>query len=287
MKLTGRQCLILGATTLGLVAVGGCWVDSSQTTPPFNGSSAGASNSAGAPAGGAPAGGAPAGGAPAGGAPAGGADTGGAPAGGAPAGGAPAGGAPAGGAPAGGAGGDAAAGAGGAGACPAPSGTHQTTAIARTCWVASASDCASNANNNNPPVNALDGVATTRFSTGMTMPDKATAGGNFTYTVDMGAAVMISGIKVDSSVATDAAASLQVDVSTDSTTWKPAVCGTGATVTDLSFAAVSARYIRLTESGTNTGWWSIHEFNVYGATGTEAPCNGGTGPTGAMCTTTH
>jgi len=302
MKLRGRNCLILGAVALTAIALDGCWVDSSQAPAPTYGpkSEAGAS-AAGAPgAGAAPTAGGDAGGAPAGGAPAGGAPAGGAPAGGAPAGGAPAGGAPAGGAPAGGAGGAPAGGApaggaGGAGTfppagCNAPTGTHQTTAIDRGCFVASASDCAQTAANMNPPFQALDGATnpTTRFSTGMKMSDKATAGGNFTFQFDMTTAVMIAGIKVDSNVNTDNAAQLEVEVSTNGTTWTPVACGTGATVTDFSFPAVSARYVRLTAFGSNTGWWSIWELNVYGAVGTEKPCAtaGGTA-TGTMCTVAH
>ena len=72
------------------------------------------------------------------------------------------------------------------------------------------------------------------------------------------------------------------------TAWTKVACGTGAIVTDFSFAAVSAQYVRLTQYGPGTGWWSIHEFNVYGSTGTEKACaaTGGT-PTGATCTTPH
>jgi hypothetical protein len=190
-----------------------------------------------------------------------------------------------------GAAGAATAGAGGGGSCPAPTGAHQTTALDRSCWTATASDCAMTANNMNPPVGALDGSATSRFSTGVTMVLETAP---FTYQVDMSSAVMITGIKVDSTTApTDYALMLQVDVSTDGNSWTPVACGAGAVITDFSFAAVSARYVRLTQSGSaatggGSGWWSIYEFNVYGSTGTEKACaTPGAGPTGATCTNPH
>ena len=146
--------------------------------------------------------------------------------------------------------------------------------------------------NMNPPALALDGSATTRFSTGEEMSAETAP---FTYQVDMTTAVMISGVKVDSTnaAATDFAPNLEVEVSTDGTTWKPVACGPGALVTDFSFAAVSARYVRITQNGSaatgaGSGWWSIYEFNVYGATGTEKACaTMGPGATGATCTSPH
>jgi hypothetical protein len=142
----------------------------------------------------------------------------------------------------------------------------------------------------NPPSMALDASLTTRFSTGVTMPLETAP---FTFQVDMTTAVMITGVTVNSSNATDFAPMLEVDVSTDGQTWTPVVCGTGATITDLSFPAVSARYVRLTQMGSaatggGSGWWSIYDFNVYGSTGTEMACaTPGPGATGATCTTPH
>lgn len=276
---SARNWLFVGMTVLGFAAMGGCWVDSSVATlgnTPVAGSPSAAgstpSGSAGAAAGSTPmAGTGQAEGGASAGAPAGGTAQGGASAG-----------AAQGGASAGAAqGGD---GAAGGGACPMPTGTHQATAIGRSCWKATASDCAMTTANMNPPVNALDGSATTRFSTGVKMAGQANP---YTYQVDMGAAVMIAGIKIESA-GTDYAAQLTVETSTDGTTWKPVACGTGtATATDFSFTAVSARYVRFTQGGMNDAWWSIQELNVYGATGTENPCPNGTGPTGPTCTTPH
>ncbi len=175
--------------------------------------------------------------------------------------------------------------------CPMPSTTaHQATALDRSCWAATSSDCSTSAANNNPPALALDGMASTRFSTGLKMSAQTAP---FTYEADMTTAVMITGVKVDSSVSTDAAPQLEVEVSTDHTTWKAVACGDGMTATDFSFAAVSARWVRVTQygsagSGTGSGWWSIHEFYVYGSLGTEKACaTAGTGATGASCTKPH
>jgi F5/8 type C domain len=307
--LSARNGLIFCATTLGVVGIAGCWVSSSPTpgasfggfTSTTAGASAGGapSSTAGAPSAGAPAAGGDISGA---GAPTsggggdtsafggGGASGAGAPAGGASTGGtggtvtAGAGGAPAGGAPAGGS--------GGAGSCPAPTGTHQSVALDRSCWVATGSDCVNSTANPDVPMKALDGSATTRFSTGVTMPLETAP---FTYQVDMTNPVLITGVKVDCTnvAATDYAPMLEVDVSTDGQAWTPVACGAGTIITDFSFAAVSARYVRVTQMGSaatggGSGWWSIYEFNVYGSMGTEKACpTPGGGATGSMCTAMH
>lgn len=297
--LSGRICLLLGSATVALVALDGCWVSSSSSGSGLVGSAAGSTSSAGATStvggstsasGGSAAAGAPSAGATStvgGSTSAGGAttSTGGATT---TTGGATSSG---GATSAGGATGTGGAGSFPAG-CPAPSTTaHQATALDRSCWVATASDCSLSTANENPPMLALDGMETTRFSTGLTMAAETSA---FTFQVDMSSAVMITGVKVDSSVITDAALQLEVDVSTDGTTWSPVACGAAMTVTDISFTAVSARYVRVIQYGSSTGtgqasgWWSIHEFNVYGSLGTEKACaTAGTGPTGSTCTTPH
>jgi hypothetical protein len=143
--------------------------------------------------------------------------------------------------------------------------------------------------NMNPPSLALDASLTTRFSTGLTMIAETAP---FTYQVNMTKAVMIAGVKVFSSNATDFAPMLEVDVSLDGQTWTPVACGAGASTTDFSFMAVSAQYVRLTQMGSaatggGSGWWSIYDFNVYGATGTEMACTAGPGATGATCDNPH
>lgn len=171
--------------------------------------------------------------------------------------------------------------------CPAPSGTHSTMAAADSCWITVASDCAATAQNMNPPENALDGDAATRFSTGILM--NATA--HYTYQVDLGTATMINGVMVNSSVATDYAPGLKVSVSADGTTFTPVACGPGAVLTDFSFAPTSAKFVRLTQHGdANPHWWSIHELTIYRADGAADTCGGTAGtplPATSECTTPH
>lgn len=171
--------------------------------------------------------------------------------------------------------------------CPAPTGTHSTMAAADSCWITLASDCAATAQNMNPPENALDGDAATRFSTGILM--NATA--HYTYQVDMGTATMINGVMVNSSVATDFAPGLEVSVSTDGTTFTPVACGAGAILTDFSFAPTNAKFVRLTQHGdANPHWWSIHELTIYRADGGADTCGGTAGtplPATSECTTPH
>ena len=61
----------------------------------------------------------------------------------------------------------------------------------------------------------------------------------------------------------------RVNLSNDGSTWgAPVASGAGTSqVTTISFATNSARYIRVTQTGSTSGWWSIHEFNVYGTRG--------------------
>ena len=57
-----------------------------------------------------------------------------------------------------------------------------------------------------------------------------------------------------------------VSVSNDGTTWEiPVATGAGQLgITTITFAAQTARYIRLTQTGTNAMYhWSIYEFDVY------------------------
>ena len=282
--LRGRNCFVFGAVAVGIVVVNGCWVGSNSDPGPLSsfatGNNAGAASTtagsanstAGAATAGAATGGASAGAAPTAGAPS--AGSGGMVA---------AGGSGMAGAATAGAAGMVAA--GGAGACAAPTGTHQATALDRSCWVATASDCSTMAQNPDEPARALDGMPNTRFSTGI----KQAVGVSYTYQVNMQSVVMISGIKVESSVLADSSPTLQVEVSTNGTTWTKVACGDGAVTTDFSFAAVSAQYVRLTQSGgANTGWWSIHEFNVYGATAGDKACaTAGTGATSTACAMPH
>ncbi|MET7747680.1 discoidin domain-containing protein [Micromonospora sp. NPDC005367] len=134
------------------------------------------------------------------------------------------------------------------------SGTH--TLLSRTGWSASASPSSAT----DVPARMLDGNASTRWSTGTAMAPGQTV------TVDMGAVRNISQITMDSAGSTgDYARSYQVSLSSDGVNWGPPVAtgtGTGPLVT-VGFPATTARYIRVTQTGSSSTWWSIAEFNAY------------------------
>ncbi len=166
--------------------------------------------------------------------------------------------------------------------CPMPSATaHSADKLTRTCWKASASACSlgNNVGLINPPNNALDADLMSRFATG----DKMVASRMFLFDVDMGKAVMINGVSTTTLTATDIPPQIEVDVSTDGTTWTPVACGTNSSNADISFTAVSARYVRLVGHGTADAWWSMVDFNVYRA-GADDTC--GAGATTTACTAT-
>ncbi len=166
--------------------------------------------------------------------------------------------------------------------CPAPTGTHGATPLTRSCWGAKANECAATGDNMNPPVQAIDAAGeTTRFSTGAKMLTSQA----FTFELDLGSEVMVNGVKVTSKDGTlDYAPQLQIATSTDGTTFTPVACGTGGVITDFSFTAKAAKYVRIIQHGVADGWWSVHDLNVYASTGDT--CAGG-GTQTNVCTTPH
>ena len=136
--------------------------------------------------------------------------------------------------------------------------------LSRVGWVASASSTGGA----DVPARALDGVPSTRFSTGL--PE---ANGQW-FQVDMLAANSFSRITLDAAASTnDYPRGYQVFVSTDGVTWGSAVAtGTGsAALVSIDFPVQTARYIRVVQTGTATSWWSLAEFNVLAAGVTLAP----------------
>jgi hypothetical protein len=201
------------------------------------------------------------------------------------------GGAGSGGAGGGGAGtGGAAAGAGGTGqigdfppGCPAPAGVHTGTEFTRSCFSITASSCAATTGNMNPPGNAIDGMTNTRWSTGAIMASSK----QFTFTVDLGSEVMVSGVSTSATAKDppdgtyDTPPQIEVSTSTDGTTFTPVACGdSGVEGIDVGFAAKSAKFVRLVQHGVKTAnWWTITELHVYGSGTTCA-----TGTSSHMCT---
>ena len=127
----------------------------------------------------------------------------------------------------------------------------------RTGWVASSSTSGSDS-----PANALDGNLNTRWSTGASQ-----ANGQW-FQVDMGSANVFSKIVLNAvNSPSDYPRGYQVFVSNDGINWGSSVTtGTGSSaITTITFATQTARYIRITQTGSAPGnYWSIHEFNVFG-----------------------
>jgi beta-glucosidase len=106
----------------------------------------------------------------------------------------------------------------------------------------------------------LDGNTATRWSSGTPM-----ANGNV-VSVDLGAARTFSRVVMDSAgSASDYARGYQIAVSTNGTTFTNVASGTGTgAVVTATIPAQTARYLRITQTGSATSWWSIAELNLFG-----------------------
>ncbi|MEV0387192.1 discoidin domain-containing protein [Nonomuraea sp. NPDC050643] len=128
-------------------------------------------------------------------------------------------------------------------------------ALDRTGWAATASagDAAL----------AIDGDDTTRWTT------SAPQSGGEWLRVDLGAVSRFDRIAVNHTdfAAGDVARAFTVEVSSNGTTWTgvPISARNGASqVTTATFAPVTARHIRVTQTGSSAvDWWSVGEFNVF------------------------
>jgi O-glycosyl hydrolase len=134
------------------------------------------------------------------------------------------------------------------------------TTLSRTAWTASAS---SESPYGDVASHAIDGDVSTRWSGGHGM-----ANGDW-FQVDMGSPQTFSGLSIDSATSTgDYARGYQVYVSSDGTSWGNAIAGVagGGQLSRVVFPAVTARYVRVVQTGSAGNWWSIHEFNAFLAT---------------------
>ena len=156
-------------------------------------------------------------------------------------------------------------------------GTPSQQALPRTGWVVTASS----SGGADVPANAVDGNATSRWSTGT--PE---VNGQW-YDVDLGSVKTFDQVSIDvSASAGDYPRGLTVQGSNDNATWT--TLGTAApttATTTVTFSAASDRYVRLLQTGTSSSWWSIDELNVLtGATNNPPPTTAP--PTTAPPTTT-
>lgn len=131
--------------------------------------------------------------------------------------------------------------------------TPPAGALARTGWTGSGS---TNANTLNP----LDGNGGTRWYASSHSPSSF-------YQVDMKAEYAVEGLHFHKGTFPDNfGVDYTIETSTDGTTWSTAgtADGTGIGSVTASFAAVTARYVRITPTASQSGWWSIAEFYVIG-----------------------
>lgn len=126
-------------------------------------------------------------------------------------------------------------------------------ALDRTGWNAWASS------NGDNPLNALDNNLNTRWTTGT-----AQANGQW-FVVDMQSPESFDRITLDAGPSMgDYPAGYQLQVSSDNVNWTNVTSGSGSgQLTDITFSAQTARYIKIIQTGSKGNWWSIAELNVY------------------------
>jgi glucosylceramidase len=143
-------------------------------------------------------------------------------------------------------------------------------ALDRSGWLASASAT----NQGDSPSNALDGNPATRWSSGQAQTP------GMWFQVNMVRPRSFNSISLDAGTGSgDYPHAYQVFVSLDGVNWGNAIAsgdsnsqGSGGyvrydQVTNISFPTQSARFIRVVDTGSGGNWWSLYEFNVYGAPG--------------------
>ena len=131
---------------------------------------------------------------------------------------------------------------------------YSSNSFDRTGWGITASSTQAGSS----PNNVKDGSSSTRWNTGA-----AESPGQWLQ-IDMGAAETFNQVQLDNSVDTgDYPRGYTVQVSSNGSTWAQVASGAGyPKATPINFPAVRARYIKLTQTGTSTSWWSIDELNV-------------------------
>ncbi len=110
----------------------------------------------------------------------------------------------------------------------------------------------------NPPSQAVDGDGSTRWSSGA-----AQVGGEW-FLIDLGAiAAHLTQIALDTSEhPTDYPISYKLEVSSDGASYAFVTSGSGSSLTTIKFSDESARYLKITQTGSSSSWWSIHEISI-------------------------
>jgi glucosylceramidase len=107
---------------------------------------------------------------------------------------------------------------------------------------------------------AVDDDASTRWSSG-----QAQAPGQYLQ-VDLGSREHFRRVAIDSGGNLgDYARGWQLSISDDGTSWRTVATGTGVgQLTEVDVRRTSARYLRITSTGTADSWWSIADIRLYG-----------------------
>ncbi len=128
--------------------------------------------------------------------------------------------------------------------------------ISHTGWTATASSVGPN----DTIQGAIDGTSSTRWSSG-----QAQAGGEW-LKVDLGQATTLSAVSaylLNSNV-TDYPSAYALQLSNDDLTYTTVATGLGAVTTPICVSRQSARYVKLTQTGTgDSSWWSVYELDVF------------------------
>lgn len=115
-------------------------------------------------------------------------------------------------------------------------------------------------NNEGEAGNALDGDASTRWTTGEVQKD-----GQW-FMVDVGWQATVAKVILDAAASPgDYPRGYEVYISTDGETWgEPVAKGAGTSpVTEIVFLPTKGRYVKIVQTGATEGlWWSIHEMTI-------------------------
>ena len=141
---------------------------------------------------------------------------------------------------------------GAGGAAESPCVTNPLTL--KTTWIATASDNAAG----DTPAEAVDADVGTRFSTGK---DQS---GDEWLQIDFGVSVSLSQVQINTSNANDFPVMFEIRVSdTSEDTAAPVVAsGSGSTAITRCFPTATGRYLLISQKGSGTHWWSVHDLNV-------------------------
>jgi beta-glucosidase len=138
--------------------------------------------------------------------------------------------------------------------------------LPRAAWTASLATTASDSTCGaiDGVANMFDGLLTTRWSS-----NRAQAASPAEWVeLDLGCPQTFSELVLDGTDdPNDYPRGYAVQVSRDGTVWSPASTGVGASpLTRITFPPTTARYLKISETGSSGNFWSIDELNVCGTT---------------------